>query len=164
MNRVIVHSFFYVLKVWFTAAGIAVAFVLLTYAIYKTGQLKRAADIGVLFSLGMMFLFHTLIICSLMVLIVRYITISNWNNFLNRLIVSLCWYGVTIVSVLVLPRLVFSTNDILSFLRIPFSTSDQVDRAFNLFIATLAVWPLASVICAWCYKIKPDPIGDSIVE
>ncbi len=160
MNRANLHSFIYVLKVWFTAAFVAYTFVLLAYAVNKKDDFMILMNQGVLFSLGMMFLFHSLIVCSLMLLVVRYITLLKWNTFLIRLIVSVLWFGATVVSVLLLPWLLLSMDEIFDHLHIQISTKDQGDIAVNVFAALLIVWPLASVCCAWCYKLKPPTIDN----
>ena len=163
MNRAIVHSFMYVLKVWFTAAFIAYTFVILAYAVNKKDDFLNLLDTGVLFQLGMMFLFHSLIVCSLMLLIVRYIILLKWNTFLIRLIVSVLWFGATVVSVLLVPWLLLFIHEIFYQLQIQISTAEQDDIALDTFAALLIVWPLASVFCAWCYRIRPGATSESIL-
>lgn len=157
MRQTVFQNIFYVLKVCFTGAYISVVFILLIYAANRRSDLIALWTPGVLFTFGLTFFFHSLIVCSLLLGVVRYVITRKWSYNLIRFVISISWFGAAIVAVLIVPRLLMGIDDILNYLQIQISTADQDDLAFTIFGAILILWPLTSVVCTWCYKLELPP-------
>ena len=162
MNRATAHSFVYVLKVWFSAGWVAIVLVLLVYAVDRHDILDNLSHPDILLILGLMFLIESVIVCSLMLIIVRYFAVLKWNSALIKLIVSILWFGVALISAGIMSAVLMLLQIILTRLSVQMPNPFQ-PITVDVFSIVLTIWALASVLFACCYRIRPKVPANSIL-